>query len=127
MGSYGIGVSRLVAGLIEAFHDENGIVWPESVAPFGATVINLKTGDTDCDVVCDDLYFKLLALGIDPLLEDRDERAGAKFADMDLIGVPWQIVVGPRGIKSGLVELKNRASGAREEISVESVLARLAG
>jgi len=125
MGSYGIGVSRLVGGIIEAYHDDNGIVWPESVAPFGAAVINLKTGDAECDAVCDDLYAKLQAAGIDPLYEDRDERAGAKFADMDLIGVPWQIVVGPRGVKNGVVEFKNRASGEREEISAESALARL--
>ena len=127
MGSYGIGVSRLVGGLIEAFHDENGIIWPESVAPFGAAVIDLKVGDVDCDGVCDDLYAKLRAAGVDPLYEDRDERAGAKFADMDLIGVPWQIIVGPRGIKNGVVEFKNRASGEREEISAESALARLTG
>ena len=125
MGSYGIGVSRLVGGIIEAYHDDNGIVWPESVAPFGAAVINLKTGDAECDAVCDDLYAKLQAAGNDPLYEDRDERAGAKFADMDLIGVPWQIVVGPRGVKNGVVEFKNRASGEREEISAESALARL--
>ena len=127
MGSYGIGVSRLVGGLIEAFHDENGIIWPESVAPFGAAVINLKVGDVDCDAVCDDLYAKLRVAGVDPLYEDRDERAGAKFADMDLCGVPWQIVVGPRGITNSVVEFKNRASGEREEISVESALARLTG
>ena len=125
MGSYGIGVSRLVGGIIEAYHDDNGILWPERVAPFGAAVINLKTGDAECDAVCDDLYAKLQAAGIDPLYEDRDERAGAKFADMDLIGVPWQIVVGPRGVKNGVVEFKNRASGEREEISAESALARL--
>jgi prolyl-tRNA synthetase len=125
MGSYGIGVSRLVGGLIEAFHDENGIVWPEEVAPFGAGVINLKTGDADCDAVCDDLYAKLQAAGRDPIYDDRDERAGAKFADMDLIGIPWQIVVGPRGVKNGVVEFKNRANGEREEISAESALARL--
>ena len=125
MGSYGIGVSRLVGGLIEAFHDENGIVWPEEVAPFGAGVINLKSGDTDCNAVCDDLYAKLQAAGRDPIYDDRDERAGAKFADMDLIGIPWQIVVGPRGVKNGVVEFKSRASGEREEISAESALARL--
>jgi prolyl-tRNA synthetase len=125
MGSYGIGVSRLVGGLIEAFHDENGIVWPEEVAPFGAGVINLKSGDTDCDAVCDDLYAKLQAAGHDPIYDDRDERAGAKFADMDLIGIPWQIVVGPRGVKNGVVEFKSRANGEREEISAESALARL--
>ena len=125
MGSYGIGVSRLVGGLIEAFHDDNGIVWPESVAPFGAGIINLKTGDAECDAVSADLYAKLEAAGCEPLYDDRDERAGAKFADMDLIGIPWQIVVGPRGVKNGVVEFKNRASGEREEISAESALARL--
>ena len=125
MGSYGIGVSRLVGGLIEAFHDDNGIVWPESVAPFGAAIVNLKVGDAECDTVCGDLYAKLQDAGVDPLYEDRDERAGAKFADMDLIGVPWQIVVGPRGIMNGVVEFKNRASGEKEEISAESALARL--
>jgi prolyl-tRNA synthetase len=125
MGSYGIGVSRLVGGLIEAFHDDNGIVWPEAVAPFGAGIINLKTGDEACDAVSTDLYGKLQATGRDPIYDDRDERAGAKFADMDLIGIPWQIVVGPRGVKNGVVEFKNRASGEREEISAESALARL--
>ncbi len=127
MGSYGIGVSRLVGGLIEAFHDENGIIWPESVAPFDAAVINLKSGDVECDAVCDNLYGKLNLAGLDVLYEDRDERPGTKFADMDLVGVPWQIVVGPRGVKNGVVELKSRASGKREETSSEAVLARFAG
>ena len=125
MGSYGIGVSRLVGGLIEAFHDENGIVWPEAVAPFGAGIINLKSGDDGCDTVSADLYAKLQAAGCDPIYDDRNVRAGAKFADMDLIGIPWQIVVGPRGVKNGVVEFKNRASGEREEISAESAMARL--
>ena len=125
MGSYGIGVSRLVGGLIEAFHDQNGIVWPEAVAPFGAGIINLKSGDEACDTVSADLYAKLQAAGCDPIYDDRDDRAGAKFADMDLIGIPWQIVVGPRGVKNGVVEFKNRASGEREEISAESAMARL--
>ncbi|MFT5489021.1 MAG: prolyl-tRNA synthetase [Paracoccaceae bacterium] len=125
MGSYGIGVSRLVGGLIEAFHDENGIVWPEAVAPFGAGIINLKTGDEACDAVSVDLYGKLQAAGRDPIYDDRDVRAGAKFADMDLIGIPWQIVIGPRGVKNGVVEFKNRATGDREEISAESAMARL--
>ena len=127
MGSYGIGVSRLVGGIIEAFHDQNGIVWPEAVAPFGVGIVNLKAGDTDCDGVCADLYSRLEASGAEPLLDDRDERAGAKFADMDLIGLPWQVVVGPRGVKNGVVEFKNRASGEREEISAESAMARLTG
>ncbi len=125
MGSYGIGVSRLVGGLIEAFHDENGIRWPTSVAPFGAGILNLKVGDADCDSASEDLYAKLQAAGVDPLYDDRDERAGAKFAEMDLIGLPWQIVVGPRGINNGVVEFKNRATGEREELSPEAALARL--
>ena len=125
MGSYGIGVSRLVGGLIEAFHDENGIVWPDSVAPFGTGIINLKSGDEACDAVSADLYGKLQAAGRDPIYDDRDVRAGAKFADMDLIGIPWQLIVGPRGVKNCVVEFKNRASGEREEISAESALARL--
>ena len=126
MGSYGIGVSRLVGALIEAHHDENGIVWPESVAPFRFGVINLKTGDGACDTVCEDLYAKLNVHGDGALYDDREVRAGAKFADMDLVGIPWQVVVGPRGVKSGTVELKSRAGGEREELSAESALARLA-
>ena len=127
MGSYGIGVSRLVGALIEAFHDENGIIWPESVAPFGAGIVNLRVGDSACDAACDDLYERLRGAGREPLYDDRDERAGAKFADMDLIGLPWQIVVGPRGIANGVVELKRRADGERQEVSVEAALSRLTG
>ena len=125
MGSYGIGVSRLVGALIEAFHDETGIIWPESVAPFDAGIVNLRVGDDACDAACGDLYDGLRAAGREPLYDDRDERAGAKFADMDLIGVPWQLVVGPRGIANGVVELKRRAGGERQEVSVESALSRL--
>ena len=126
MGSYGIGVSRLVGAIIEAFHDDDGIIWPASVAPFDAGLINLKAGDGACDGVCDELYRKLGGAGIEVLYDDRDERAGAKFAEMDLIGLPWQVIVGPRGGKSGVVELKRRATGEREEVSAESALARLA-
>jgi len=123
MGSYGIGVSRLVGAIIEASHDEAGIIWPESVAPFHVGLLNLKVGDTATDEVCARLYD---ALGPDRVLyDDRDERAGAKFADMDLIGLPWQLVVGPKGVAKGVVELKNRATGDREEVSIESALARL--
>tara|TARA_R110002096_G_scaffold70291_10_gene168572 strand:+ start:2186 stop:3499 length:1314 start_codon:yes stop_codon:yes gene_type:complete len=126
-GSYGIGVSRLVGGIIEASHDEAGIIWPESVAPFPVGLINLRTGDAACDAACADLEAKLTAAGKEPLYDDRDERAGGKFADMDLIGLPWQLIIGPRGLKNGVVELKNRASGEREELSVESALAKLLG
>jgi len=125
MGSYGIGVSRLVGALIEAFHDEKGIVWPEPVAPFRVGLVNLRPDDADCTRVAEDLYAKLCAAGIETLVDDTDERAGAKFATMDLIGLPWQVVVGPRGAKAGLVELKSRATGERQELSPESVLARL--
>ncbi|MFA6021801.1 MAG: proline--tRNA ligase [Rhodospirillales bacterium] len=127
MGSYGIGVSRLVGAIIEAHHDEAGIVWPESVAPFHVGLVNLKTGDADCDRVCGELYGTMNGKGIDVLYDDRDERAGVKFADMDLIGLPWQLVVGPKGLKAGVVELKYRASGEKHELSVESALSRLAG
>ncbi len=127
MGSYGIGVSRLVGGIIEASHDENGIIWPESVAPFKVGLINLKTGDETCDAACEDLYNKLNAAGSETLYDDRKDRAGAKFANMDLIGLPWQLVVGPRGLKEGLVELKNRASGEKQELSIDAAMSQLAG
>ena len=124
MGSYGIGVSRLVGGLIEAFHDDDGIVWPEAVAPFHVGILNLKSGDTACDQACTSLYNSLQINGIEALYDDRTERVGAKFADMDLIGLPWQVIVGPRSLKNGVVELKNRATGNRKEIASESVLER---
>ena len=122
MGSYGIGVSRLVGGIIEASHDDKGIIWPRSVAPFDVAVINLKPGDSDCDAAAEDLYGKLQGAGCDPVLDDRDERPGAKLASIDLIGIPWQIVVGPRGMANGVVEVKNRASGEAVELSPESAL-----
>jgi prolyl-tRNA synthetase len=127
MGSYGIGVSRLVGAIIEASHDENGIIWPEEVAPFRVGLVNLRPGDAACARACDDIYAKLRGQGIETLYDDRDESAGAKFADMDLIGLPWQLVVGPRGLKQGVVELKSRRSGERQELGLDSALARLAG
>ncbi|MEK7246429.1 MAG: His/Gly/Thr/Pro-type tRNA ligase C-terminal domain-containing protein, partial [Pseudomonadota bacterium] len=127
MGSYGIGVSRLAGAIIEASHDDAGIIWPESVAPFRVGLINLKSGDSECDAACEDIYRALARQGTATLYDDRDQRAGVKFADMDLIGLPWQIVVGPRGVKSGVIEIKNRHSGERQESSRESALARLAG
>jgi len=125
MGSYGIGVSRLAGAIIEASHDENGIIWPESVAPFHVGLINLKASDAACAAACDDLYGKLRAAGVEVLYDDRDERPGTKFADMDLIGLPWQLVVGPRGLEKGIVELKQRRGGARQEISADAALAQL--
>ncbi|WP_343562846.1 proline--tRNA ligase [Kiloniella sp. b19] len=127
MGSYGIGVSRLLGAIIEASHDENGIIWPEAVAPYKVGLINLRTQDEDCTKACDDLYGKLQSAGVEVLYDDRDGGAGAKFADMDLIGLPWQLVVGPRGLKNGVVELKNRASGEKVELSIEDALAKLVG
>jgi len=126
MGSYGIGVSRLVGAIIEASHDEKGIVWPEPVAPFKVGLVNLRASDAACVSACDEIYGKLAAAKVEVLYDDRDESAGAKFAEMDLIGLPWQLVVGPRGLKAGVVELKARRSGEREELSLESALARLA-
>lgn len=125
-GSYGIGVSRLVGGIIESSHDENGIIWPEEIAPFDIGLINLKSGDEACDMACEDLYEKLKAQGKDVLYDDRDERAGGKFADMDLIGVPWQIVIGPRGVASGQAELKNRKTGEKQDIALDSAIEKLA-
>ena len=125
MGSYGIGVSRLVAAIVEASHDEAGIIWPEPVAPFGVGLINLKPGDAEADSVCASLYEKLTAAGREPLYDDTDERPGGKFARMDLIGLPWQLIVGPRGLKEGVVELKHRRTGERQEVSPDSALARL--
>jgi len=123
MGSYGIGVSRLVGAVIEASHDADGIIWPDSVAPFKAAILNLKRGDAACDRICEEIYGKL---GGDVLYDDREDRAGVKFADADLMGHPWQIVVGPRGAAANRVELKRRADGKREELSIEDALARIA-
>jgi len=126
MGSYGIGISRLVAGIIEASHDDDGIIWPESVAPFDIGIINLSSGNESCDSACEDLYFRLENAGLDVLYDERDERAGVKFANMDLIGLPWQIIAGPRGIKNGVIELKNRATGEKDEMTLNSVLNKFA-
>ncbi|WP_421859021.1 proline--tRNA ligase [Oricola sp.] len=127
MGSYGIGPTRLIAAIIEASHDDNGIIWPQSVAPFGAAIINMKPGDANCDQWSNDVYRQLEAAGLDPLLDDTDQRPGAKFAAMDLIGLPWQVVVGPRGVAAGVVEVKNRKSGEKQELSVEAAVNLLAG
>jgi prolyl-tRNA synthetase len=125
MGSYGIGPTRLVPAIIEASHDENGIIWPKSVAPFDVSVINMKTGDQACDAAAEDLYAKLSKAGLDVIYDDTDDRAGAKFATADLIGIPSQIVVGPRSIANGEVELKDRKSGARETMSIEAAINKL--
>ncbi|MDE2111746.1 MAG: proline--tRNA ligase [Alphaproteobacteria bacterium] len=125
MGSYGVGVSRLVGAIIEASHDDAGIVWPEPVAPFGVGLVNLKAGDAKTDAACEDLYARLTAAGKDVLYDDTGERPGAKFAGMDLIGLPWQVVVGPRGLEKGLIEIKNRKTGAKEEMPADAAVKKL--
>ncbi len=124
MGSYGIGVSRLVGGIIEASHDEAGIIWPESVAPFGVAIVDLKPDDGAVAGACRQLYDALGAKGVEVLHDDRDLRPGAKFADMDLIGIPWQVIVGPKGLAAGKAELKNRRTGQREEVPFDQVAQR---
>jgi prolyl-tRNA synthetase len=125
MGSYGIGVSRLVGAIIEASHDEAGIMWPDSVAPFAVGLINLKVGDAKVDAAADSLYERLTNAGIDVLYDDTDQRAGAKFATTDLIGLPWQVIVGPKGLERGEVEIKRRATGARETLPLDAVVKRI--
>jgi len=127
MGSYGIGPSRLAAALIEAGHDENGIIWPDAVAPFAVGIANLKVGDSAVDGACARIYGALERKGVDVLYDDRDERPGAKFATMDLIGLPHQVIVGPKSLGEGKVEIKNRRSGERELVSVEDAIVRLGG
>jgi prolyl-tRNA synthetase len=120
-------VSRLVGAIIEASHDDDGIIWPDSVAPFKVGLINLRPGDDATDSAGEDIYAKLRAAGVETLYDDTDERAGAKFAKMDLIGLPWQVVIGPRGLKNGIVELKRRATGEREDVAPDAVVSRLSG
>ena len=127
MGSYGIGVSRLVGAIIEASHDQRGIIWPQSVAPFGIGLVNLKSGDAACDAACADLFQRLARAGCDVLYDDRDERAGVKFADMELIGLPWQLRIGPRGLKDGVVEVHARATGKTDTVTPDAAVTRLAG
>ena len=125
MGSHGIGVSRLVGAIIEASHDDKGIIWPEGVTPFHCGIVNLKQGDAEADAACESLYGQLTKAGLEPLYDDRDERAGGKFATMDLIGLPWRITVGPRGLKNGVVELTSRKTGESEEMTPEAAIAKV--
>ena len=125
MGSYGVGVSRLVGAIIEASHDDAGIVWPEAVAPWQVGLVTMRADDDATVAAADDIYTKLSAAGVETLYDDREERGGVKLGSMDLIGLPWQVIAGPRGIAAGTVELKRRSTGEREELSIESALARL--
>ncbi|MBW3098883.1 proline--tRNA ligase [Pseudohoeflea coraliihabitans] len=124
MGSYGIGPTRIVPSIIEASHDEAGIIWPESVAPFKVGLINMKPGDEACDATCERIETALANAGVDHLYDDTADRAGAKFATADLIGLPWQVIAGPRAVANGEVEIKNRASGERQTMSVEAAINR---
>jgi prolyl-tRNA synthetase len=126
-GSYGVGVSRLVAGIIEASHDEAGIIWPDAVAPFGVAVVNLRPGSAEVDAVAEQAYKALGELGKEPLLDDRDDRPGAKFASIDLVGIPWQLIVGPKGVAEGVVEIKRRATGERQTLPLDAALKVIAG
>ena len=126
MGSHGIGVSRLLGALIEANHDDKGIIWPEGVTPFHVGIVNLKQGDDEADGACEALYKSFEALGLEPLYDDRKERAGGKFATMDLIGLPWRITVGPRGLKNGVVEVTSRRTGVSEEMTPELAVEKIA-
>ncbi|SLN30935.1 Proline--tRNA ligase [Roseivivax jejudonensis] len=126
MGSHGIGVSRLLGAIIEASHDDRGIIWPEGVTPFHVGIVNLKQGDEAADLACEQLYAAVTEAGLEPLYDDTDERAGAKFATMDLIGLPWRITVGPRGLKNGVVELTSRRTGESEEMPPDQAVTRLA-
>ena len=125
-GSYGVGVSRLVGAIIEACHDENGIKWPEAVAPFRVAILNLKQGAEDTDAACERLYRELMNKGVEVLYDDTDQRAGAKFAAADLIGIPWQILVGPKGLGEGKVEIKRRSDGSRENLTLADVVTKFA-
>ncbi|MDQ3074865.1 MAG: His/Gly/Thr/Pro-type tRNA ligase C-terminal domain-containing protein, partial [Pseudomonadota bacterium] len=125
MGSYGIGVSRLVGAIIEASHDDAGIIWPEAVAPWQVGLVTMRGDDPASIAAADDIYARLTAAGVETLYDDRDERGGVKLGSMDLIGLPWQLVVGPRGLAAGTVELKHRRSGEKLELSIDDALARL--
>jgi prolyl-tRNA synthetase len=127
MGSYGVGISRLLGAIIEASHDEAGIIWPDAVAPFGVGIISLRPGDAAVDAACEGAYAALTAAGLEPLYDDTDERPGGKFAVMDLIGLPWQLIIGPRGLAEGNVELKRRASGERLSLPLDQALAAISG
>ncbi len=125
MGSHGIGVSRLLGAIIEASHDDKGIIWPEGVTPFDVGILNMRSGDAAADAACEDLYQQFTDAGLDPLYDDRDERAGAKFGTMDMIGLPWRITVGPRGLKNGVVEVTCRRTGEAQEMPPADAVAKI--
>ena len=121
MGSYGIGISRLVGAIIESSNDEKGIVWPESVAPYDIGLINLKTKDDDISSISDDIYEKLSNSGFDVLYDDKNDNPGVKFSRMDLIGIPHQVIVGNKSKSESIIEVKNRKSGDLTEVKIENL------
>lgn len=125
MGCYGVGVSRLVGAVIEASHDDNGIIWPDSVAPFHVGLINIRVGDEACDKAAEYIYDALKSKGVEVLYDDTNERAGGKFVGMDLIGLPWQVTVGPKAVANGNAELKNRKTGEKQELSMEAAISKI--
>jgi len=125
MGSYGIGVSRLVGAIIEASHDDDGIIWPEAVAPYQVGLINIRAKDEECCAAAEKLYGELQQAGIEVLYDDRDDRPGSKFATMDLIGLPWQVVIGPKSLAAGEVEVKNRKTGEKENLPLDAIVDKL--
>jgi prolyl-tRNA synthetase len=125
MGSYGIGVSRLVGAVIEASHDDNGIIGPEAVAPWKVGLVTMRGDDPATVATADDIYARLQAAGVEVLYDDRDERGGVKLGSMDLIGLPWQLILGPRGLAEGKVELKNRRTGEKQDLAIDDAVARL--
>jgi len=120
-----VGVSRLLGAIIEASHDANGIIWPDAVAPFDVVVINLRASDEGVGTACDEAVTRLEALGKAVLYDDTDERPGGKFATADLIGIPWQLTIGPKGLAEGVVELKRRATGEKLSLPLDEAIARL--
>lgn len=127
MGSYGVGVSRLLGAIIEASHDDSGIIWPDAVAPFDVVVINLRANDEGVSTACEEAVHRLEAAGREVLYDDTDERPGGKFATADLIGVPWQLTIGPKGLADGVVELKRRATGEKSSLPLDEAISRLLG
>ena len=127
MGSYGIGLERNIAAVVETHHDEKGIVWPVPVAPYSVAITVLRADDEDALQAGEDLYQQCLAAGIDTILDDRVERPGVKFADVELIGIPFRVTVGPRGLQNGVVEVQDRASGVNEEVPLDGVISHLNG
>ena len=121
MGSYGIGISRLVGAIIESSNDDKGIIWPKSVSPYDIGLINLKQKDNDITAISNGVYEKLLSAGFDVLYDDKNDNPGVKFSRMDLIGIPFQVIVGNKSKSDSILEVKNRKKGDISEVSIENI------